>query len=204
MFQASYKGFVRIHSFNPKSNSMGLVLLLSTPLDSWWNWGTNKLDYLSEVTQLLLEDREGFDPKNFTFDYGTYGFLGSSDFGNKTLIVGDTETPVDRSEPGEVLFHWKGGFQLRGRNGPRRHPREQMVVVSGNTQPSHRCTSLWMRFLSAESHVPVCAEVSVGSSQPLWRAGALRAAADSVVGWRLWINRASPTPVAKQSEHNVF
>lgn len=87
------------------------------------------------------------------FDHETYGFLGSSDCGNKTLIVGDTETPVDMRER-------KGGFQHR-----EKWPEETLRRTDGCgfCEPSapHRCTSLWMRFISAESHVPVCVEVSV-------------------------------------------
>lgn len=72
MFQASYKGFVRINSFNRDSNSMRLVLLLSTPLYSWWHRGTKELDFLSKVTQ---PEGKRLDPRALVFDYETQRLL---------------------------------------------------------------------------------------------------------------------------------
>lgn len=138
--------------------------------------------------------RQGFDSRAFTFDYETYG-LWSSELGNRILTVKTDltprwyETPVDIKIPSIVFFQGKRGFQFGGENEQRRHPGEQMVLVSGSPQTSCACLSLWMRYIPSESHVPFCVEVCLWSSQPPWRAGA-------PLGCSWWSGDDCPAPVA--------
>lgn len=109
--------------------------------------------------------RQGFDPTDFTFDSETYGFFGSSDFGNGTLTVGtDTETPGDIKEPRGVLFQGIGAFSVEGEMG------------RGDTQENRQSWFLGALSPLAGVYPSGCVPGSrpcggVWSSQPAWRAG---------------------------------
>lgn len=77
------------------------------------------LDFLSKVTQLILEDRHlSLEPWCLTMR--PYGFLGSSDFGNGTLTLGTDlasrwyQDICGHKRAQRVLFQGSGAFGLWG------------------------------------------------------------------------------------------
>lgn len=86
-------------------------------------------------------------------------------------LPGDTETPVDIKEPSRVLVQGSGAFSLEGEVG-RGDTQGDRVLAFRSPAPSLGCVSLWMGYISSESWVPICVEVSLWISQPSWRTGA--------------------------------